>query len=103
PLQQVAHRPDRVADWLGITPEEQLTPALLARLAASVEGGLKGLPAGARAALFVNKVENEQQALLAGQVALSVFSGSPITRVVAGALQHEERPLLVLKRNPGGE
>ena len=102
PLQRVAHRPERVAAWLGITPEEQLTPALLARLAASEEGGLKELPAGARAALFVNKVENEQQALLAGQVALSVFSGSPITRVVAGALQHEERPLLVLKRDPGG-
>jgi len=103
PLEQVAHRPERVAAWLGISPEERLTPALLARLAAGEEGGLKGLPAGARAALFINKVEDEQQALLAGQVALAAFAGSPITRVVAGALQREGQPLLVLKRAPGGE
>jgi probable selenium-dependent hydroxylase accessory protein YqeC len=102
PLVEVAHRPERVAAWLGISPEERLTPALLARLAADEEGGMKGLPAGARAALFINKVEEERQTLLAGQVALSVLGGSSITRVVAGALQHEERPLLVMKRDAGG-
>lgn len=103
PLAQVAHRPERVAAWLGISPEERLTPAMLARVVAGSEGGMKGLPAGARAALFINKVENEEQTLQAGQVALSVLGNSPITRVVAGALQYEERPLLVLKQNPDGE
>jgi probable selenium-dependent hydroxylase accessory protein YqeC len=101
PLAEVAHRPERVAAWLGISPEERLTPALLARLAADPEGGMKGLPDGARAALFINKVEDEEQALLAGQVALSVLAGSAVTRVVAGALQNEGQPLLVMKRDPG--
>jgi molybdenum cofactor cytidylyltransferase len=103
PLEQVAHRPERVASWLGISPGEWLTPALLARLAAGAEGGMKGLPDGARAALFINKVEDDRQALLAGQVALAVLGNSPVRRVVAGALQHEHQPLLVMKRDPGAE
>src|SRR6266571_2901416 len=44
---EVAHRPERVAAALGISMGEMLTPALVARLMASVQGAMKGVPGNA--------------------------------------------------------
>lgn len=87
PIDQVAHRPERVAALTGLARDERLTPGALARLVTHEDGGIKSLPAGARAALFINKVEDEPQAALAAEVAAAALGGRAIMRVVAGALQ----------------
>jgi probable selenium-dependent hydroxylase accessory protein YqeC len=102
PIAAVAHRPDIVAALTGLAPSDHLSPQALARLLIHPQGGLKSLPPHARAVVFVNKVEAEQQADLASLIAVAVLTGSTatVTRVVAGSLQDEHLPLLVFTR-PG--
>jgi probable selenium-dependent hydroxylase accessory protein YqeC len=98
PIGQVAHRPERVAALAGLGRDERLTPGGLARLVTHEDGGIKSLPAGARAALFINKVEDEPQSAAAAEVAAGVLASRAITRVVAGALQDTSRALRIYTR-----
>lgn len=101
PIAGVAHRPDLVAALSGMSPDDHLSPRALARVLTHPQGGLKSLPASARAVVFLNKVEDEHQATLAAEVAAAILAGSAVTRVVAGALQAEHRPLLLYTRPAG--
>lgn len=101
PISSVAHRPERVAALTGVAPDSRLTPQTLAHLLAHPQGGLKSLPPGARAVVFVNKVAGEQQVALAAEVAAAILAGSVVARVVAGSLQDEYRPLLLYTRPAG--
>ena len=65
--------------------QEWLTPAGLARLLTHPEGGLKGVPHGARVVVFLNKVESEAR-LDAARAAARLMLGEPrVDRVVLGA------------------
>jgi molybdenum cofactor cytidylyltransferase len=103
PIAEVAHRPERVAALTGLSPGERLTPAALATLASHEQGGLKHLPPEARAALFLNKVEDERQAALAAEVAALALAQNGFERVVAGALQREQQALQVYRRRDSEE
>ena len=65
--------------------QEWLTPAGLARLLTHPEGGLKGVPHGARVVVFLNKVESKAR-LDAARAAARLMLGEPrVDRVVLGA------------------
>src|SRR5436305_4017492 len=53
---EIAHRPERVAAVLGINQGDILTPALVARLMTSEEGGMKNIPEGAVVYLLITHV-----------------------------------------------
>jgi molybdenum cofactor cytidylyltransferase len=56
---RVAHRPERVASLTGTEPGAPITPELVIALLAHPEGGLKGVPRGARAvAVLTREDEN---------------------------------------------
>ncbi len=92
PLDEVAHRPERARALLAETPtgaslaaDGALTPAGLARLLAHAQGGLKGVPAGARAVVWLNKVEGAGR-LEQGRAAARLMLRQPrVSRVVLGA------------------
>lgn len=106
PLDEVAHRPELVRELLEqpstanhkATPvarplieEDRLTSRGLARLLTHPAGGLKGAPAGARIAPFINKVETDEQ-LMAARAATALMLDEPrVAQVVIGAL-HSEQP-----------
>src|SRR5256885_5622110 len=56
----IAHRPERVAAVLGINQGEVLTPALVARLMTSEEGGMKNIPEMAKVYVLITHVTEEK-------------------------------------------
>jgi molybdenum cofactor cytidylyltransferase len=87
PIEDVAHRPERVARIIGRRPDERLTPESLATLLVSEDGGLKSAPASARRIVLLNKIESAMDSALADEVATAVLARKRVERVVAGALQ----------------
>ena len=91
PLDEVAHRPERVRALLAeapagesLTAGDTLTPAGLARLLAHPQGGLKSLPDEARAVMWLNKVEGSRR-LEWGRAAAGLMLREPrVSRVVLG-------------------
>ena len=79
-----AHRPERIAELLGVTPGGVLTPAHIAALLAHPEGGRKGVPAQARYVPFINKVESEPALTAARAIASGLDSRPGIDRVLIG-------------------
>ena len=51
------HRPERVSALTGAPLGAPVTPAIVAGVLAHAEGGRKGVPAGARLVVLINKVE----------------------------------------------
>ena len=88
PIRAVAHRPERVAEIAGLDPDEILTPAALACVLTSPEGGLKHAPPGARAAVLINKVASAADREAARRVAEHVLASRRVERVATGALQN---------------
>ncbi len=88
PIRAVAHRPERLANIAGLDPDEILTPAALACVLTSPEGGLKHAPPGARAAVLINKVTSAADREAARRVAEHVLASQRIERVATGALQN---------------
>jgi molybdenum cofactor cytidylyltransferase len=86
PIAEVAHRPERVCEVTGLDASDRLDPAALARLLTSERGGLKAAPSGARCVVFLNKVETDEEFLLAARVAEAAADVGVADRVVAGAL-----------------
>ena len=100
PITDVAHRPHRVARLAERDVNERLTPADVARLLTHPEGGLKGIPAAARAIPFINKVEVEGQFAAAKEIAQQALDSERVASVVVGAAQHAEPVRAVIVR-PG--
>lgn len=51
------HRPEIVAALAGARPGDRITPEMIARVLAHVDGGAKGLPPGARLVPLLNKAD----------------------------------------------
>ena len=86
PIGEIAHRPERVSAIAGLSVEDILTPAALARLITSPEGGLKGAASAGRAAVLINKVESASEFALAREVAGRLLRDAAVERVAMGAL-----------------
>jgi len=83
------HRPERVAELLGLEPSHTLGPSEIARLLGSVAGGLKGVPSDAQVRVLMNKVDPSR--LAAGRDIAGQLLASPrIRAVVLSALQAED-------------
>jgi probable selenium-dependent hydroxylase accessory protein YqeC len=86
PIAEIAHRPERVSAVAGLSVEDTLTPAALARLITSPEGGLKGAASAGRAAVLINKVGSASEFAIAREVAERILLEAAVERVVIGAL-----------------
>jgi molybdenum cofactor cytidylyltransferase len=86
PIGEIAHRPERVSAIAGLSVEDILTPAALARLITSPEGGLKGAASAGRTAVLINKVESASEFALAREVAGRILRDAAVERVAMGAL-----------------
>lgn len=91
-LADVAHRPEQVAallnerhDAAGVTADHRLTVADVAGVLVHPAGGLKGVPDGARAAVWINKVATAEQLATARRLAHALLAEPRIERVVLGA------------------
>ena len=102
-IEEVGHRPERIREIrnyeLGIRNEERpsivggrLTAAGLARVLAHPQGGLKGVPAGARVIPFLNKAGTMERLAQAREAAALLLHEPRVLRVVIGAL-HAEEPI----------
>jgi len=79
---EIVHRPERVAAVLSINQGDILTPALVARLMTSEEGGMKNIPEMAKAYVLITNVTEERRevAELVGRLARLadvLYSGQP--------------------------
>lgn len=75
---EIAHRPEILARLTGIAPGDPLTPAVVARLLISDQGGLKHVPEGAHVYVLVTHVTEERRELvkeLAGLLQTSRIAG----------------------------
>jgi len=83
------HRPERVAELLGLAPSHTLGPTQIARLLSSPHGGLQGVSAGAQVRILLNKADPSR--LAAGREIAGQLLASPrIRAVVLSALQAED-------------
>lgn len=98
PIQDIAHRPSRLAGLLGISLHEKLTPEHVARLLTSPHGGLRNAPPQARVIPFINKVETDEQHAQALQIARQVIGHPRINRVLVGALQTDHPVRQVIEK-----
>ncbi len=62
---ELAHRPEILARLIGIEPGDLLTPAIVARLLLHEQGGMKGVPEGARVYVLVTHATEEQRPAIA--------------------------------------
>ncbi len=95
PLHTVAHRAEQIAHILqqqyAITPDDTLTPDMVAALLTHPLGGLKGVPASARVIPTLNKVETPARLAAARHIARALLrtphSAFRIPQVVLSAAQ----------------
>ncbi|MBW2493956.1 MAG: putative selenium-dependent hydroxylase accessory protein YqeC, partial [Deltaproteobacteria bacterium] len=86
PIAEIAHRPERVCAIAGLAETDTLTPAALAKLLTSPQGGLKSASRAERAAVLINKVESAAELERARETADAILREPSVERVVIGAL-----------------
>ncbi len=84
PMGEAAHRPERVTALTGLAPGDPVTPAALAALLAHEEGGLKGVPAGARVVAYLNQADTPARLEAARVIASAVLRQRRVRHVVVG-------------------
>src|SRR5262245_8353362 len=87
------HRPELVSALSGACPGSPVTPEIVARVLAHPEGGRKGVPAGARVVVVINKVERLPDRTPARETAGRLLREPAIQSVVLATLR-EEPPVL---------
>jgi len=81
------HRPELVCALSGAPPGTPITPAIVARVLAHPQGGLKGVPAGARVVVLINKVESLPDRAPARETAERLLREPAIHSVVLASLR----------------
>lgn len=89
-IREVAHRPERVAELLGATENATLTPDRAARVLLSPNGGLKGVPEGARMVIALTKVSPSNEAM-ATRVASSLSADARVDGITLFPLERAGR------------
>lgn len=101
PLEKVAHRPEKVAELLGLSQSAshyQLSPQDVATLLTHPQGGNKNVPPAARFIPLINKVETAESLTIARQIARYTLQYSSVTQVVIGAVRAPQPVQEVVKR-----
>ena len=92
------HRPELVSALSGAPPGTPITPAIVARVLAHPQGGRKGVPAGARVVVLINKVEGLPDRVPAHETAERLLREPAIHSVVLASLRAEGMALEVCAR-----
>ena len=92
------HRPELVATLSGAPLGAPITPAIVARVLADPQGGRKGVPAGARVVVLINKVEGLPDRAPARETAERLLRDPAIHSVVLATLRAEDPVLEVCAR-----
>jgi probable selenium-dependent hydroxylase accessory protein YqeC len=92
------HRPELVSALCGAPPGTPITPAIVARVLAHPQGGRKGVPAGARVVVLINKVESLPDRSPARETAERLLREPAIHSVVLASLRAEGMALEVCAR-----
>jgi len=92
------HRPELVSALSGAPPGTPITPAIVARVLAHPQGGRKGVPAGARVIVLINKVESLPDRAPARETAERLLREPAIHSVVLASLRAEGMALEVCAR-----
>jgi molybdenum cofactor cytidylyltransferase len=88
--EEYVHRAGRVAGLAGVEVGVEVTPEIVASVLAHPQGGLKGLPSGARAVPLINKVESAERLSAAHQLARRLLAHQRIDAVAIGAVGRED-------------
>jgi len=86
------HRPELVRALTGAGEGALVTPELVAQLLMHPQGGLKGIPPGARVVPLLNKVETAEELAAARETAGHLLEHSAIHSVVIGATKRASHP-----------
>jgi len=89
----VAHRPDLVAEHLGLEVGSPIEVDHLVRLLTSPDAGLKGIPAGARVVAILNQRNESAPRPESRRIARAALASGHYERVVSASLQ-ARRPVL---------
>ena len=92
------HRPELVSALSGAPLGTLITPEIVARVLAHPEGGRKGVPAGARVVVVINKVESLPDRTPAREAAERLLRESTIHSVVLTTLRAEDPVIEICKR-----
>ena len=92
------HRPELVCALSGAPPGTPITPAIVARVLAHPRGGRKGVPAGARVVVLINKMDALADQAPARKTAECLLREPGIHSVVLAAVRGEEPVLEVCAR-----
>ena len=97
PLEEVAHRPERVSALTGLSAHDPVTEQAIAAVLTHREGSLKGQPAGARVRVLVNKIVSPDDLAAARRLAALLVGSVEAVLLGAVAAEHSilrvERPL----------
>ncbi|HKJ28099.1 MAG TPA: selenium cofactor biosynthesis protein YqeC, partial [Anaerolineales bacterium] len=83
------HRPERFEALSGLKMGEAISPEALTRVLLAKEGGLKGIPAGAKRIALLNQCDTPELSSLARRMAAHLLSG--YGQVIAAQLNAEDR------------
>ena len=92
------HRPELVSELSGAPLGAPITPEIVARVLAHPDGGRKGVPAGARVVVLINKVERLPDRAPARETAERLLREPAIHSVVLAAVRGEKPVLAVCTR-----
>ena len=92
------HRPELVSALSGAPLGTPITPAIVARVLAHPQGGRKGVPAGARVVVLINKVDSLPDRAPARETAERLLREPAIHSVVLASLRATEAVLEVCAR-----
>jgi probable selenium-dependent hydroxylase accessory protein YqeC len=92
------HRPELVAALAGAPLHTPVTPEIVARVLGHPEGGRKGVPAGARVVVLINKVDSLPDRAPARETAERLLGEPGIEAVVLTALRADAPVLEVYAR-----
>ena len=92
------HRPELVRALSGAPMGTPITPAIVARVLAHPDGGRKGVPAGARVIVLINKVDALPDRAPARETAECLLREPAIHSVVLASVRAEEPVLEVCAR-----
>lgn len=96
---EVVHRVDAVREVTGLDRGDPITPAAMATVIASPDGGYKGVPEGATLVPLINKVDDGGFEARARRVAEAILARCDAPRVVLTRLSARKPVVDVIARN----
>ena len=86
------HRPELVRALTGAREGQAVTPELVAKVVTHPQGGLKGIPSGARVIPLINKVETPDDLIAARETASLLLAHPQINAAAIGAVKRPANP-----------